>query len=104
MDRQTVEDFVQKKMEGMRDRPVMYGRSNDALELAFIQLMEVVKLFYPNPDRSPRFVMETYHREGHRVYQTHAAVLSHTLRDMPISEFSRVLYDICQVVLAEIRK
>lgn len=104
MDQQTVEDFVQQKMESMRNRPLMYGRSNDALELAFIQLMEVVKLFYPKPDRSPRFIMETYHREGHKRYQTHAAVLSHTLRDMPVPEFSLILYEISQVVLSELRK
>jgi hypothetical protein len=104
MDRQTVDAFVQKEMEGMRDRPSMYCQSHDGLEHSFILLMLFVKLAYPNPNRDPRFVMERYHQIGHKLYRTHAAMLSHTLRDMPLNEFSRIVYDISQTVLAEIRE
>ncbi len=76
----------------------MYG-SDDALELAAFILLELVKLSYANPNHGPRYATELFQKEAHRRHKNGPRPLC----DMGLPDFSQTLYEICQVVLAEIR-
>lgn len=97
--KEEIDVFVDRKLEGMRDRPRMYG-TDDALELAALILLELVKLSYANPEHGERWVTNLFQQEVHRRYKSGPRLL----RDLGLPNFSQALYDICQVVLAELRK
>jgi hypothetical protein len=103
--------FVSLRLESLRDRPRMWGSSNETIEALAIQLIEVeVRHCRPEAlDLKPRFIMDAYTKELSRLYGTgvlplYARTPEHLFEYEPkVLDFDQTLYRICQTVRASVR-
>lgn len=102
--------FVSLRLEALRERPRMWGTSNETIESLALQLLEVeIRHYQPEAhDSKPRLMMDAYVQElsrryGSGVLPLHARTPDVYQHEPKVHNFDQELFDICQKVRASLR-